>query len=62
MLCLLAQDDSILQAFLEVRPDGGTGDVLDPDPQLLFLLRVILLCNLCGQRGKRSNVSHEELR
>lgn len=55
-LCLLAQDDSILQAFLEVGPDGGAGDVLDPDPQLLFLLRVVFLCNLCGQRGTKGHM------
>lgn len=31
-LYLLAQDDSILQAFLEVGADGMTSDVFNPDP------------------------------
>lgn len=54
--CLLAQDDSVLQAFLEVGPDGGAGDVLDPDPQLLLLLRVILLCDLWKPEIRRSSM------
>lgn len=55
-LRLLAQDDSVFQAFLEVGPDGTAGDVFDPDPELLFLLRVVLLCNLVGNKGQRSHV------
>lgn len=51
---LLAQNDSILHIFLEVRAYGVTCDVLDPQPQLLFFLRVILLSNLGGWRGQRS--------
>lgn len=61
---LLAQNDSILQLLLEVSADGLAGDFLDPLPQLLFFLRVILLSNLggwrCqrGHRGKRENCMH----
>lgn len=58
--CLLAQNDSILQAFLEVGADGSAGYVFDPDPQLFLFLRVILLCDLVGQRGQRSHVFHRQ--
>lgn len=54
---LLAQNDSILHLFLEVGAYGVTGDVLDPQPQLLFFLKVILLCDLGGRRGQRSCVT-----
>lgn len=54
---LLAQNDSILHLFLEVWAYGVTSDVLDPQPQLLFLLRVILLSDLGGRRGQRSWVA-----
>lgn len=53
---LLAQNDSILQAFLEIGVNGSASDVFDPDPQFLFFLRVIFLCNLVGWRGQRSHV------
>lgn len=56
---LLAQNDSILHLFLEVWAYGVTSDVLDPQPQLLFFLRVILLGNLGGWRGQRSWVTKE---
>lgn len=42
----LAQNDSILQPLLEVWPDGKSGDVFNPELQLLFLLEVVLLRNL----------------
>lgn len=54
---LLAQNDSILHLFLEVWAYGVTSDVLDPQPQLLFFLRVILLSNLGGWRGQGSRVT-----
>lgn len=52
-LRLRAQNDSVLQAFLEVGADGSASFVFDPDPQLLFFLGVILLGNLVGQRGQK---------
>lgn len=54
---LLAQDDSILQALLEVRADRSAGDFFNPDPQLLFFLKVVLLCDLVMERVQRSLVS-----
>lgn len=54
---LLAENDSILHLFLEVWAYGVTSDVLDPQSQLLFFLRVILLSNLGGRRGQRSCVT-----
>lgn len=47
----LAEDDSILQPLLEIRPDLLPGDALDPRPQLCLLLRVILLGELAGRQG-----------
>lgn len=57
---LLAQKDSTLQLFLEVWAYALTSDVLDPQPQLLFFLEVILLSNLGGWRGQRSRVTKGE--
>lgn len=42
----LAQQNSILQALHEAVPDPFAGHILYPQPQLLFLLRVILACKL----------------
>lgn len=53
---LLAQNDSSLQAFLEIRANGLASDVFNPDPQLLFFLRVIFLCDLVGWKGQMSHV------
>jgi len=30
--CLLAQNDATLEAFLEVRANGSTRELLDPEP------------------------------
>lgn len=49
---LLAQQDSIFQALHEVFPHPFTGQILDPEPQLFLLMRVVLSCQL----RKRSEV------
>ena len=62
----LAQNDSVSQAFVEVGADGGTGDLLDPGPQLLLGLGVIFLRDLDttqgkdGVRGRRCRVGRGE--
>lgn len=42
----LAQDHAILQSLHEVVRNRSTCDLMDPDPQVLLRLRVILLCQL----------------
>lgn len=48
MIHSLAQHPSILQALHEVVPDPLAGHILNPQPQLLFLLWVILPSQLRG--------------
>lgn len=43
---LLAEDDAILQALLEVLSDAHPRRLLDPEAELLLLLLVIFLSNL----------------
>lgn len=54
----LAQQDSILQTLHEVVPDPFAGHILNPQPQLFFLLVVVLTCKLAvgWNTGQRSNI------
>lgn len=53
----LAQQDSILQTLHEAVADPFARHILNPQPQLLFLLGVVLPCKLREgwNRGQRSN-------
>ena len=65
MLALLAEDDSVLQAFLEVLSDTHSRRLLNPEAELLLLLGVIFLSNLeikyikltfyCGNKSMNIN-------
>lgn len=45
----LAQQDAVLQTLHEVVPDPFARHILNPHSQLLFLLGVVLPCELRGQ-------------
>ena len=47
---LLTECDAILQTLLEVWTDRAASHILDPHPELVLLLMVILLCNLKDQK------------
>ena len=51
---LLTECDAVLQTLLEVWADGAAGHVLDPHPELLLLLMVILLCNLKDKKDYKT--------
>lgn len=48
---LLAEDDPVLQALLEALPDAHPCRLLDPEAELLLLVRVIFLGDL-KHRGR----------
>lgn len=53
----LAQQDSVLQTLHEVVSYLLASHVLNPQPQLLFLLGVVLPCELAGGMEQRSEVN-----
>lgn len=53
----LAQQDSILQTLHEVFPHPLGSHILNPQPQLLLLLGVVLPCQLSREIGQMSEVT-----
>lgn len=60
----LAQQDPVLQTLHEVVPNPFAGHILNPQPQLLFLLGVVLPCKLADgwNTGQRSNIRLDSVR